>query len=138
MNFHTAANPGGEIRGQVNLGTALQFVADLDGTQFVPSLSVSGTGTGVLVLSTDRSQIDYSVAYQGLSGTLIAGAHVHTGAVGQSGGVVKSIALSGDPASGLNKGQWRSSDGTQPLTSALVDSLIAGKCYLNHHTASSS
>lgn len=135
VNFHTAANPSGEIRGQVNLGTALQFVADLDGTQQVPSLSVSGTGTGVLVLSTDRSQIDYSVAYQGLTGTLTAGAHVHIGAVGQTGGIVKGIAVSGDPASGLNIGQWRTSDGTQPLTSAVVDSLIAGKCYLNYHTA---
>jgi hypothetical protein len=135
VNFHTATNPGGEIRGQVNLGTALQFTADLDGTQEVPSNSATGTGTGVFVLSTDRSQLNYYVAYSGLSGTLTAGGHIHVGAGGKSGGVVKAIATSGDPASALVKGQWGASDGTQPMTPALVDSLIAGKLYVNFHTA---
>ncbi len=135
VNFHTSANPGGEIRGQVSLGTALQFTADLDGSQEVPSNSATGTGTGVFVLSTDRSQMEYYVAYRGLSGTLTAGGHIHVGGAGRSGGIVKAIATSGDPASALVKGQWRVSDGTQPLTPALVDSLIAGKLYVNFHTA---
>ena len=135
VNFHTATNPGGEIRGQVNLGTALQFIADLDGTQEVPSNSATGTGTGVFVLSADRSQMEYYVAYRGLSGTLTAGGHIHAGAAGRSGGIAKAIATSGDPASALVKGQWRVSDGAQPLTPALVDSLIAGKLYVNFHTA---
>jgi len=135
VNFHTSTSPGGEIRGQVNLGTALQFTADLDGTQEVPSNSSTATGTGVFVLSTDRSQIDYYVAYKGLSGTLTAGGHIHVGAGGKSGGIVKAIAISGDPASAFVKGQWRASDGTQPMTPALVDSLIAGKLYVNFHSA---
>ena len=135
VNFHTAANPAGEIRGQVNLGTALQFVADLNGTQEVPQNAEAGTGTGVFELSPDRSQIDYRIAYQGLTGPLTAGGHIHVGAAGKSGGVVKGIAVSSDPASGIVKGSWRSSDGTQPFTAALIDSLIAGKLYVNFHTA---
>ena len=135
VNFHTAANPGGEIRGQVKLGTALEFTADLDGTQETPANSATGTGTGVFVLSTDRKRIDYAVAYQGLSGTLTAGGHVHTGAVGKAGGIVKGIAVSGDPASGRVTGSWRDTNTVQPLTQAIIDSLMAGKLYVNFHTA---
>ena len=135
VNFHTAANAGGEIRGQVALGTALQFTVDLDGSQETPAVSTAAGGTGVFVLSPDRSEMDYVIAYRDLSGVLSAGGHVHVGAVGTPGGVVKGIAVGGDPASALLKGSWKDSDGTQPLTSALVDSAIAGKLYVNFHTA---
>jgi hypothetical protein len=135
VNFHTAANPGGEIRGQVNLATALHFTADLDGSQEVPAVTTTAGGTGYIVLSPDRSTIEYSVTYRNLSGTLTAGGHFHTGGVGANGGVAKGIGTSGDPASNFLKGQWKSTDGTQPLTPALVDSLIAGKMYVNFHTA---
>ncbi len=135
VNFHTAANPGGEIRGQVNLATALHFTADLDGSQEVPAVTTTAGGTGYIVLSPDRSTIEYSVTYRDLSGTLTAGGHFHTGGLGANGGVVKGIGTSGDPAANFLKGQWKSTDGTQPLTSALVDSLIAGKLYVNFHTS---
>jgi hypothetical protein len=135
VNFHTPVNPGGEIRGQVTLATALQFTVDLDGTQEVPSVATTAGGTGVFVLSPDRSEMEYTIAYRELSGVLSAGGHVHVGAAGRSGGVVKGIAVSGDPASAFLKNKWRSSDSNQPLTSALVDSAIAGKLYVNFHTA---
>jgi hypothetical protein len=135
VNFHTSANPSGEIRGQVELATALHFTIDLDSAQARPAVGTTGGGTGVLVLSTDRSEAEYWVTYRGLTGPLSAGGHVHVGAPGVSGPVVKGIASGGDPASGRVKGSWRSSDGTQPLTPALVDSLIAGKLYVNFHTA---
>jgi hypothetical protein len=134
VNFHTAAHPGGEIRGQVTLATALQFTVDLNGAQQVPPVSTTAGGTGVFVLSPDRTNMKYWLTYRELSGTLSAGGHIHTGAAGANGGIVKSLALSGDPASASIKGQWSASDGTQPLTAALVDSLIAGRFYANFHT----
>jgi len=135
VNFHTASHPGGEIRGQVNLATALQFTVDFDGAQEVPPVTTSGGGTGVFVLSPDRSSMTYTITYRDLSGTLTAGGHVHTGAIGQNGAVVKSLANSGDPASAFLTGTWPSSDLTQPLSANLIDSLIAGKFYANFHTA---
>jgi hypothetical protein len=135
VNFHTAANPGGEIRGQVNLATALHFTADLDGSQEVPAVATTAGATGYIVLSPDRSTVEYNVTYRDLSGTLTAGGHFHAGGVGANGAVVKGIGTSGDPAANFLKGQWKSTDGTQPLTPALVDSLIAGKMYVNFHTA---
>jgi hypothetical protein len=135
VNFHTATNPGGEIRGQVRLGTALQFTVDLNSAQEVPSNASTGTGTGVFVLSPDRSEMSYAIAYQGVSGTLTAGGHVHTGAVGVSGGVVRAIAKSGDPAANVVRDTWKATDSSQPLTAALVDSAVAGRLYVNFHTA---
>ena len=134
VNFHTAASPAGEIRGQVTLGTALHFTVDLNSAQEVPVNATTGTGTGVFVLSPDRTQMDYAIAYQGLSGVLSAGGHVHIGAVGVSGGVVRAIAKSGDPAANVVRDSWKATDSSQPLTSALVDSAVAGKLYVNFHT----
>jgi len=134
VNFHTTAHPGGEIRGQVTLATALEFTVDLDGAQQVPPVTTPGGGTGVFVLSTDRTTVDYWVTYRDLSGTLSAGGHIHTGATGTNGGIVRALAVSGDPASASINGQWTASDASQPLTPALVDSLIAGRLYANFHT----
>jgi hypothetical protein len=136
VNFHTTANPGGEIRGQVTLATALQFTADLSGSQENPAVATTAAGTGYFVLSTDRTTLDYAVTYRDLSGTLTAGGHFHAAGVGNNGPVVRAIGVSGDPASNSLKGQWKATDGTQPLTPALVDSLVAGKIYVNFHTAS--
>ena len=134
VNFHTTANPGGEIRGYVTLATALYFTADLDASQEVPANTTTGGATGTFVLSTDRTTMDYSITYRDLTGTLTAGGHFHTAGVGINGPVVKGIAVSGDPASNFLSGQWKNADGTQPLTPALVDSLIARRMYVNFHT----
>jgi hypothetical protein len=134
VNFHTLAHSGGEIRGQVNLATALHFESDLDGSQEVPPVVTTAGGTGVFVLDTSRTRIDYWLTYRGLSDTLSAGGHVHTGAPGINGGIVKNLGAHGNPASATIKGSWTSTDGTQPLTSAIVDSIIAGKSYANFHT----
>lgn len=135
VNFHTAANPGGEIRGQVSLGTALHFTVDLNSAQEVPGNASTGSGTGVFVLSADRTEMRYEIAYQGLTGTLSAGGHVHTGAVGVSGGVVRAIAKSGDPAADVLRDTWKVTDSSQPLTAALIDSAVAGRLYVNLHTS---
>jgi len=133
VNFHTAANGSGEIRGQVNLATSLHFESNLDGAQ--DGVSTTAGGTGVFVLNPERTEIRWQVTYRGLSGALSAGGHIHTGAVGVNGLVVRTLANPGDPASATVKGTWKASDGTQPLLPALVDSLIAGKTYANFHTA---
>jgi hypothetical protein len=134
VNLHTEALPPGEIRGQVELATALHFTANLEGGQEPNPVTTPGGGTGAFVLSPDRSQLDYYITYRELSGTLTAGGHFHVGARGVNGPVALGIATSGDPASNAIKGSWKATDGTA-LTAALVDSLIAGRFYVNFHTA---
>lgn len=135
VNFHTSANPGGEIRGQLVLTTGLYFVATLSGSQEPPPVSTPASGTGAFVLVPDRSQLKYDITYRGLSGTLSAGGHFHSAATGVNGPIVRNIASGGGAASATISGSWTSSDGTQPLTSALIDSLVAGKIYVNFHTS---
>ena len=133
VNFHTNSNPAGEIRGQLTLASALHFAASLSGAQQPTPVTTNGAGTGVFILSPDRSQLDYYVTYRDLSGPLTAGGHIHVGARGVSGPVVLGIAPGSTPASDGVKGSWKSTD-SAPLTPALVDSLIAGRFYVNFHT----
>jgi hypothetical protein len=135
VNFHTATNPGGQIRGQVNLATGIHFTATLTGAQENPPVATLAGGTGAFVLTPDRNRILWDVTYRQLSGALTAGGHFHVADSGRNGPVVKNIASGGDPASNTLGGAWSTSDVTQPLTPALVDSLIAGKLYVNFHTA---
>ena len=135
VNFHTTANPGGEIRGQVNLATSLHFEASFSGAQETPPNTSKGGGTAVVVLNKTRGEIDYWITLRGLSDSATGG-HFHTGAAGVGGSVVKSL-FSGKTANSTTlNGTWKFTDGTQPLTSALIDSLISGNMYLNFHTAS--
>ncbi len=134
VNFHTNSNPAGEIRGQVTLATALHFTAHLSGAQEPNPVTTDAMGTGVFILSPNRSQLDYYLAYRDLSGSLSAGGHIHTGARGVSGPVALGIASGGGPAADAIKGSWKFTDST-PLTPALADSLIAGRLYVNFHTA---
>ena len=133
MNFHTTANPGGEIRGQVLLATGIGYTSRLDGLQENPPVSTAASATGSVVMNARRDTIKYSVTYQSLSGPATA-AHFHTGPVGVNGPVVKAISGSA-PASGSVAGLWTTSDVSQPLTRALADSMIAGKTYINFHTS---
>jgi hypothetical protein len=115
--------------------TGVGFTVSLDGSKEVPPNSSTGRGSGFAVLNADRSDLRYGITYFGLTGTLTAGGHFHTGAVGVSGAVVKSIAQSGGAASATVGGDWAATDPTQALTAALVDSILAGHIYANFHTA---
>lgn len=136
VNFHTPSHGGGEIRGLVKLETDLHFESNLSGSQEPTTPITGGTGTGVFVLEASRTKMHFAVTYRGLSGPLsAAGGHIHVGPPGVAGPVVKAIAVGGWPAELTLQGDWATTDASQPLTDALVDSLIAGKLYANFHTA---
>jgi uncharacterized membrane protein len=135
VNFHTQANGSGEIRGQLNLAVGLHFTANLTGAQENPPVTTTAGGTGAFTLNPERTELKYDITYRDLSGPLAAiGGHIHAAAVGRNGGIVKNIASGGAPASATISGVWTSTDATQPLTSALVDSLVLGRTYANFHT----
>jgi hypothetical protein len=134
VNLHTSANPAGEIRDQVHLTTGVGFTVLLDGAQEVPAVSSAGRGSGSLVLNAERQDIEYTITYYDLSGPLSVGGHFHAAPAGANGPVVRGIAGASDPASATIEDNWSTSSSTQPLTPALVDSLLAGKIYANFHT----
>jgi len=132
-NLHTAANPAGEIRGNL-VNTAEAFESSLDGAQEVPPVATSATGSGLLVISSDASKLTYRVAYSGLSGTVSA-AHIHLGAGGVAGGILFPLMVGPSPMVGtLTAADLQPTGSVTDFAGALA-AIRAGNTYFNLHTA---
>ena len=100
--------------------------ATLSGAQEVPPVAGAGQGTGEFKLDPATKQLTWKVNYGGLSGDAAA-AHIHgPAAAGANAGVVVNLAPSGvkNPL-----------EGSATLTDAQIADLMAGKDYVNLHTA---
>jgi len=124
INVHTAANSGGEIRGQIGVETDYMFTASMDGAQEVPAVATVAIGFGVFDLYQNPGEITFKVIVQGLSGDITL-AHLHNGAPGVSGPVVQDLfsMVSGNVIEGE----------IDPTT--YLSDLLAGNIYINVHTA---
>jgi CHRD domain len=133
FNIHTAAHPGGEIRGQIVAKGNAQF-ASLAGFQEVPPVATSAKGNGWVLVSTDGATLTYYVAYSGLSGAAAA-AHIHIGAVGVAGGVILPLAVSASPMVGTLTAANFTPSGAITTFAQAVAAIQAGNTYFNIHTA---
>ena len=127
MNVHTTANSGGEIRSQMERADGTTFAAFINGGNRTPSVTSTGSGLAVLTLNSAQTQLEYDIT---ISQITPSAAHFHNAGAGLNAGVVKTLTFVDGHASGV----WSSTDGTQPLTSALVDELLSGRLYVNIHT----
>jgi hypothetical protein len=133
FNLHTAANPAGEIRGQI-VAKGDAFFASLAGFQENPPVTTSATGSAWVVISPDLTIATYYVAYSGLSGALTA-SHIHTGAVGVNGGVILPLAAGPSPMTGtLTAANFTASGPVTDFVGAL-GAIRNGTTYINLHTA---
>ncbi|MCH8928161.1 MAG: CHRD domain-containing protein [Candidatus Marinimicrobia bacterium] len=127
VNIHTTENPGGEIRG--NIQVPVFFKVLLSGDKIVPtSITSSGVGTGAVILFGNDRELDFGLNVTGLTPT---NSHFHGGSATDNGGVVKNITLVDDAADG----EWLGGDAEQPLTDDLISDLLLGNVYMNIHTA---
>ncbi len=133
VNLHTAANPGGEVRGQVVAKGNAHF-ATLSGSQEVPPLTTAGSGSGWVVISTDGSTITYFLSFGGLSGPAVA-AHIHLGDVGTKGGVMLPFVAGPSPLSGTLTAADFAPQGSVTDFAGAVAAIAAGGTYMNVHTA---
>ncbi|MEZ4651817.1 MAG: CHRD domain-containing protein [Candidatus Eisenbacteria bacterium] len=131
VNVHTAANPGGEIRGQILLSSGAGMVFPLTGDQEEPPVATGGVGTGSATLTTQGLVLNATV--DGLNGVFTA-SHFHSGETGVNGGVLRD--LSAAFAGGHAEDVWSPSD-SSPLTGALAQSLLTGGIYANVHSTTS-
>ena len=124
INIHTAANGGGEIRGQIRLESETGLVANLTGAQEVPAVTTSASALGIFTLGQNQEKLKFRVTLAGLSST-ITGAHFHTGAAGANGPVVVDLLtyLTGNVL-----------EGEIVPTAAFLTSLRQGQVYINVHT----
>lgn len=124
INVHTAANPNGEIRGQLSIESDGGYTAKLNALNQVPTLALPGYGLGTVFLSKDKTKLKVYAVVQELSGAITA-AHLHTGAAGVNGPVAVTLTVDGNVISG---------DVDNP-DATLLTNLASGNIYLNVHTA---
>ncbi|MCC6675595.1 MAG: CHRD domain-containing protein [Phycisphaerales bacterium] len=116
-NIHSAAFPGGEIRGQI-----VSAVALLDGGQEVPPAVTPALGVGLFNLNTTTNELSYYVLFNGLSAAQTA-SHIHGIALpGVAAGVRQPIPV-GSPSTGM----W-------VYPEADEQAIIDGRMYVNIHT----
>lgn len=129
INVHTAANPGGEIRGQLTLDNNLTFDTWLSGGEETPPVATAAGGFAAVSLMPDFSSISVSAITNGLSG-VISGTHFHKGGLGNAGGVVLNLS----PGIDSNVVMMTVTDAAM-ITPDLINDLLTGNIYLNVHTA---
>jgi hypothetical protein len=98
--------------------------ADMKASSEVPPTGSSGTGTLTATYDTTSKQLSWTGKVSGLTGPATM-AHFHAGEVGKNGAVVI-------PISGADKGTF---EGTATLTDDQASDLLAGRWYVNVHTA---
>ena len=102
----------------------VQLKADLNGASEVPPNQSAGTGTVTATFDTATKQLSWKGNYSGLSGPATA-AHFHGPAeAGKNGGVAMPITPNASPFTGA-----------ATLTDAQAADLLAGRWYVNVHTA---
>lgn len=116
------------------LGAAVAFAgpafadkmkATLDGKSEVPPNASAGTGTAEIDYDPASKKLSWKVTYSGLSGTATA-AHFHGPAeAGKNAGV--AVPIANPNASPV--------EGSATLTDAQAADLVAGRYYVNIHTA---
>ncbi|HEX6704469.1 MAG TPA: CHRD domain-containing protein [Albitalea sp.] len=122
LNIHSAANAGGEIRGQIGREV---FTARLTGAQETQPVSTSASGVGRLVLNPVTRALSGEVEVEGLTATA---AHIHAAGFGSNGAIAVTLEDHG------GHGHFVVPANTV-LTQAQVDSLRAGGLYFNVHSA---
>src|SRR4249920_288324 len=98
--------------------------ADLKGASEVPPTDSKGSGAVTATFDTASKKLSWKGTVSGLSGPATA-AHFHAGEAGKNG----SVAV---PITGADKGSF---EGSATLTDAQAEELMAGKWYVNVHTA---
>lgn len=123
FNAHSAANPGGEVRGQIGRQV---YAAQMTSAQEVPRSPSSATGAGLLGYDPVTKKFTAQITLTGVTATA---AHIHDGAVGVNGAIIFPL---GETAAG--SGVWVSA-ANATLTDAQAASLAAGGLYFNAHSS---
>lgn len=118
VNIHSANFGGGEIRGQI-----VPLNASLSGAQEVPPVATAATGWGTFTINTAANQLNYYIAFAGLSSAETA-AHIHGFVLhAVPAGVVHPL-----PAGTPKIGTWNYAEADE-------GDILDGRTYVNIHSA---
>jgi hypothetical protein len=121
VNIHTAANGGGEIRGQI---VPLRMPVTLSGNGETPPIATGATGSGWITLV--GNHMLYDIDYDGFTSDVVA-AHIHGAA---------DAAHSSPPYFELSGASGRAGtlEGQQELSIEQLTNFLAGLTYVNIHS----
>jgi hypothetical protein len=111
--------------GSAMMGNTAAISAKLSGANEVPAVSGSGTGMLDASFNKDTRVLTWTVTYSGMTGPVAAG-HFHGPAMADANAGV-ALGFSGSMDSPIK--------GSATLTAAQAADLLAGKWYVNLHTA---
>jgi CHRD domain/Secretion system C-terminal sorting domain len=124
INVHTAANPNGEIRGQLYSSIREGMVANLCSGQEVAANTSTAIGAAAISVNRNKTDVSVELVTNGLTGNASAG-HIHKGLKGANGAVYVGFSnILGNMHSGIY---------TLPTTGG-GDSIVDGQTYVNVHT----
>jgi hypothetical protein len=126
VNVHSTANPGGELRGQINPMIVPLLSSALSGLNESPAVSTTATGVGSVVVDATNMMMTYRLSASNI--VSVTAAHIHLGPAGSNGPV--AVNLPGAPI--LSSGGVLS--GTLPTTPEILNELMSGGLYFNVHT----
>ena len=109
-----------------SMAAMVNLKADLKASNEVPPGSGAGKGEVTATYDTASKKLSWKGSYSGLSGPATA-AHFHTGEAGKNGGIAVPIFAGAAAKSPF--------EGSATLTDAQATDLMAGKLYVNIHTA---
>ena len=107
-----------------SMAAMVNLKASMKASDEVPPNASKGTGSLTATYDTASKKLSWKGNVSGLSGPATA-AHFHAGEPGKNGGVVV-------PITGADKGSF---EGSATLTDAQANDMMAGKWYVNIHTA---
>ena len=111
------------LLGYGGFALAAEIQVNLTGSEAVPAVTTSASGSGTITVGDDRS-VSGSVTTTGVVGTA---AHIHIAAAGQNGPVVIPLTKTGDAT-------WAVPAGAK-LTEQQYAAYTAGNLYVNVHSA---
>ncbi|EGN75318.1 CHRD domain-containing protein [Idiomarina sp. A28L] len=126
INVHTTDFPDGEIRGQIVNDDTTIITFALSGNQEVPAVSTSASGVGYLAVDQGDFEVMLTVRTEGVDDADMA--HIHTGRVGNNGGVLVALDQDQDES-----GVWVVPNGTL-IDESILAVLLSGGHYVNVHT----
>jgi hypothetical protein len=129
LNFHTAAYPGGEVRGQL-IAQPKRLIAILDGAHEVPVNASKAYGAAYISYDPGTNKISTRINVYNFTNTLSA-SHYHEAAVGVGGPVVHN--LGGSAAYTKTGTAYGASFVSQTYLGDPIK-LLTGGAYLNVHS----
>jgi hypothetical protein len=110
------------IGGCAGMGGNQPLQVRLSGSEEVPAVNTSGSGTGTITVADDRS-VTAKIMTQGVNGVA---AHIHEAAAGQNGPVIVPMDKTGE-------NEWSTKAGAK-LSEAQFAAYQAGRLYFNVHS----